>query len=343
MSKTISTDIPRATGLIIVEVRNSNPNGDPERDGAPRRRSGDIGEISPVSVKRKMRDLVGNKKGPIWLYLQNKFDVNETRFQILEERDRTRGEIKKMIVDDDSKPLEEKRFVQQYWDGRIFGNTFLEEAEGDTEESTTAGEKQTKKTSKGKNAKTEETIALKRNVKTGVVHFGLGLSVAPIELRTDFTLTNKAGVQEGKTAGMAPGAFKFVEHGIYAIPFFVNPTPASKSGCTKTDVDVALELIPYVYSHNPSLIRNQVKVLHAWYVEHNNQRGTFNDFDLIDVLMPKKEKDKDKPSAERNEYLIPNPLEDPDILKDFKGKLKELKDLEGKPTNIRDLMDLMRE
>lgn len=27
-----TNDIPRATGLIIVEVRNSNPNGDPERD-----------------------------------------------------------------------------------------------------------------------------------------------------------------------------------------------------------------------------------------------------------------------------------------------------------------------
>jgi CRISPR/Cas system type I-B associated protein Csh2 (Cas7 group RAMP superfamily) len=343
MSKIISTDIPRATGLIIVEVRNSNPNGDPERDGAPRRRRGDIGEISPVSVKRKMRDLVGNKKGPIWLYLQNKFDLKENLFQILEERDRKRGEIKKMIIEDDSKTLEEKRFVQNYWDGRIFGNTFLEEAEGKTEEGTPE-EKKTKGKSKDKTAKTEEAIALKRNVKTGVVHFGLGLSVAPVELRTDFTLTNKSGVQEGKTAGMAPGAFKFVEHGIYAIPFFVNPTPASKTGCTKTDVDVALELIPYVYSHNPSAVRTQVEVLHAWYAEHNNQKGSCSDFNLIDALKPRKKKkeEENKPSSDRSEYIIPNPKENPDILKDFKGKLKEFKDLEGNPTYIRDLMDLMR-
>lgn len=332
MSNTNGKDIPRATGLIIVEVRNSNPNGDPERDGAPRRRRGDIGEISPVSVKRKMRDLVGNKNGPIWLYLKGKFNLDKTRFDILEERDRKRGEIKKMIIEDDSKPLEEKRFVKMYWDGRVFGNTFLEEAEGETKE-IPSEIKSTKKTGKDKSEKVGEAIALKRNVKTGVLHFGLGLSVAPVALRTDFTLTNKAGVQEGKTAGMAPGAFKFVEHGIYAIPFFVNPTPASKTGCTKEDVAIALELIPYVYSHNPSLIRSQVKVLHAWYVEHNNQRGSFNDFDLIDVLMPKKEKDKDKPTAERTEYYIPNPMKNPDILNDFQGKI----------TNIRDLMDLMRE
>ncbi|MDN3515396.1 MAG: type I CRISPR-associated protein Cas7 [Candidatus Brocadia sp.] len=342
MSKTNDTIIPRATGLIIVEVRNSNPNGDPERDGAPRKRRGDIGEISPVSVKRKMRDLVGNKNGPIWLYLKGKFSLDDTHFGILEERDRNRVEIKKMIIKDDNRPLEEKQFVKQYWDGRVFGNTFLEGAEGETEESISEV-KPTSKTSKDKNVKMTEAIALKRNVKTGVVHFGLGLSVAPVEIRTDFTLTNKAGVQEGKTAGMAPGAFKFVEHGIYAIPLFVNPTPASKTGCTKKDIDVALELIPYVYSHNPSLIRTQVKVLHAWYVEHTNERGSFNDFDLIDALMPKKEKEKNKPSTERSEYRIPNPIEDQTVLEDFNGKLKELKDLKGKPTKILDLMDLMKE
>ncbi len=326
-----ANSIPRATGLIIVEVRNSNPNGDPERDGAPRRRRGDIGEISPVSVKRKMRDLVSNKKGPIWLYLQGKFKLDEASFEILEERGRKRGDIKKMIIEDDSKPLEDKRFVKKYWDGRIFGNTFLEEAEGETEE-ITADEKPAKNKGKDKNAKTEEAIALKRNIKTGAVHFGLGLSVAPVALRADFTLTNKSGVQEGKTAGMAPGAFKFVEHGIYAIPFFINPTPASKTGCTRQDVDVALELIPYVYSHNPSTVRTQVEVLHAWYIEHSNPKGSCNDFDLLDALAPKKKEAKDKPSFERNEYNIPNPKENPDILKKFEGKVV-----------IRDLMDLMRE
>ncbi|RJQ14665.1 MAG: CRISPR-associated protein [Nitrospiraceae bacterium] len=324
-----SNDIQRATGLIIVEVRNSNPNGDPERDGAPRKRRGDIGEISHVSVRRKMRDLVGNKKGPIWLYLQNKFSLDATRFQILEERDRKRGEIKKTIIEDDSKPLEEKRFVKTYWDGRVFGNTFLEEAEDEPKKSSTA--EKPSKADNGKNKKAEEALALKKNIKTGVVHFGLGLSVAPVSVRTDFTMTNKAGVEAGKTAGMAPGAFKFVEHGIYAIPFFVSPTPASVTGCTKQDVDVALELIPYVYSHNPSSIRTQVEVLHAWYAEHNNQRGSCNDFDLIDALMPKKREAKDKPSAVRSEYTIPNKKDHPDIFKQFDGRV-----------TIEDLMDRMR-
>jgi len=328
------TDIKRATGLIIVEVRNSNPNGDPERDGAPRRRRGDIGEISPVSVKRKMRDLVANKKGPIWLYLQNKFSLNEAQFDILEERGRKRSAIKGMIIKDKDKAIEDKEFVKQYWDGRVFGNTFLEKAEG---ESAGDASETTPENPSGEEtgSKAAEVLALKDSVKTGVIHFGLGLSVAPVTVRTDFTLTNKSAVQEDKTSGMAPGAFKFVEHGIYAIPFFVNPTQASKTGCKREDVEVALELIPYVYSHNRSLVRTQVEVLHAWYVEHNDQKGSCNDFDLIDALMPKKNEAKDKPSIARSEYDIPNPNEDK-----YKGIFKKF---DGKVVSFRDLMDLMRQ
>jgi len=30
--------VPRITGLLILEVRKSNPNGDPERESSPRQR-----------------------------------------------------------------------------------------------------------------------------------------------------------------------------------------------------------------------------------------------------------------------------------------------------------------
>ena len=47
--------IPRACGLLVIEVENSNPNGDPDRDSDPRQRPDGLGEISPVSFKRKPR------------------------------------------------------------------------------------------------------------------------------------------------------------------------------------------------------------------------------------------------------------------------------------------------
>ncbi len=58
-------DIKRATGLLIIEVINSNPNGDPDRESDPRQRPDSHGEITPVSYKRKNRD------SPAWRIRQN--------------------------------------------------------------------------------------------------------------------------------------------------------------------------------------------------------------------------------------------------------------------------------
>ena len=65
-SKQDNNLVPRITGLLVLEVRKSNPNGDPERESSPRQRPDGKGEISPVSVKRKLRDLVSEKEGIVW-------------------------------------------------------------------------------------------------------------------------------------------------------------------------------------------------------------------------------------------------------------------------------------
>lgn len=54
----MSDFIKRGTGLLLIDVKDSNPNGDPDRDSDPRMRQDGRGEISPVSFKRKLRDLV---------------------------------------------------------------------------------------------------------------------------------------------------------------------------------------------------------------------------------------------------------------------------------------------
>ena len=54
----------RGTGLLIIEVCGSNPNGDPDAEGEPRTIGADRrGLISPVSFKRKLRDIVADESG----------------------------------------------------------------------------------------------------------------------------------------------------------------------------------------------------------------------------------------------------------------------------------------
>lgn len=261
-------DVSRITGLLILEVRKSNPNGDPERESSPRQRPDGKGEISPVSVKRKLRDLVLEKEGVVWEEIKKTLGLADEGYEILESRGRNREEIKKKMEPKDGKIGQ--GFIDAYWDGRLFGNTFLEEGGSDT-------------------------------IRAGVAHFGVGVSIAPIDIEFS-TWTSKSGVEAGKDRGMAPMAFRVVKHGLYAVPFFVNPNAAHKTGCTKLDVDLMLHLLKHAYASTRSVVRSMVEVVHAHTLTHKSRAGSVSDFALLDAFTPKKTTDADKPSESVEDY-----------------------------------------
>ena len=299
----------RGTGLLVIEVRNSNPNGDPDRESDPRQRPDRRGEISPVSYKRKLRDLV-EWKGEVWSELANRLTLDNSHFGILEARGRDRKIIAGQLTGDG------QAFKDAYWDGRVFGNTFLESMKDEEAKKHGFSEQKIKE--------------FKVNaIKTGVVHFGLGLSVAPIDIERH-TNTNKAGVESDKDRGMAPMAYRFVPHGIYLMPFFVNPSAAAKTGCTGDDIALMLELIRYAYPHTRSHARPAVDLVKAWYVEHVDKLGSCSDFVILDALTPNKVGDADSPSKSLADYAIPADLPD---------ELKHKKDRHGQSAlNLIDLL-----
>ena len=271
----MSNEIKRATGLLVLEIVNSNPNGDPDRESEPRMRPNGLGEISPVSFKRKLRDLVGDHDAPFFKNLPTEFSDHPANYEILESRGRDRASITKEMGENiksfDQKTFLESPFVKKYWDARVFGNTFLEE---------------------GGN---------KGYIKTGVVQIGMGLSISPVNV-VHHTNTNKAGVQEGKNAGMAPMAYRVVEHGVYCMPFFVNPNYAGKSGCTAADIELLKLAIPYAYDLNRSAIRPDVRIRHAWYITHKNSLGSCPDYLLLEALTPERIGNPGDPSEKWSDY-----------------------------------------
>ncbi|MBN1552218.1 type I CRISPR-associated protein Cas7 [bacterium] len=284
----MSNAIKRVTGLLIIEVVNSNPNGNPDQESDPRVRDNGQGEISPVSFKRKLRDLMELTEGPVYqTVISNLNNVpNGYSFGILESRGRDRSAISKEMGDK-TKFEEEKflnsDFVRKYWDGRLFGNTFLEDG------------------------------GAKGYIKTGIAQFGMGLSIASVLIQRH-TNTNKSGVQEGKNQGMAPLAYRVVQHGVYVMPFFINPSLAKKSGCAACDVEVLKQLIPYAYDHTRSAIRPDVRIRHAWWMEHRKPLGSCPDHQLLDALTPRRKGDDPlAPSSTWADYMVPTKL--PDHLK----------------------------
>jgi CRISPR-associated protein Csd2 len=281
----VSATFNRGTGLIVINVVNSNPNGDPDGESEPRTFDGDgRGLISPVSFKRKLRDLMESEVGEVRraaLAAVAKTPSSHS-FGILESRGRDRKAISAMSLD---------TFRDAYWDGRVFGNTFVEEKD------------------KG------------RFITTGIVQIGPGVSVAPVEI-VRLTLTNKAGVEIDKDRGMAPLAFRVVRHGLYVMPYFVNPSAASKSGCDARDIEVLKFLIPHAYAHTASGIRPQVEIVHAWYAEHKTPLGSCPDPLILAALKPKKKSDPEEPSRSIEEYEIPA-----EIPEDIRARLASFEDL----------------
>ena len=295
--------IPRATGLLVIVAENSNPNGDPDQESDPRRRSHDNrGMITGVSFKRKLRDLVLRKDELVWPKVAEALEINNNNglwskdgfeFDILEQRD-IRSNVNELL-----KNNKFDEFKKRFWDARVFGNTFLEEGISDT-------------------------------IRSGVAQFGLAVSVSPVRVHR-LTKTKMAPAQsahegeQGPSRGMAPLAHRIVEHGVYGMPFFINPTGAQGkrgTGCTLLDIALLLKLIRYAYPHTKSDIRPLVEVRHAWYAEHEDDLGSFSEFELIEKLTPRRKGgDREKASVSgvplKDQYDLTDKMPI-----DFSGKLK---------------------
>jgi len=112
----------RHVGLLVLDVTMSNPNGDPDMESEPRTRELDgLGMISPVSLKRKLRDLVSGESevnsevkiySEVFEEAKKKLGLDPDNFRILEERGRDRDVIKAM---------DKAEFMRAFWDARMFG------------------------------------------------------------------------------------------------------------------------------------------------------------------------------------------------------------------------------
>lgn len=306
--------IPRATGLLVIAVRNANPNGDPDRESDPRQRSHDgRGYISGVSFKRKIRDLVELKEGEAWKHFQEELGLEENRYCILESRERGFKDVKdaaeawRKVVELIDKQKDGSHVANKYWDARVFGATFLEKGEDAPEGGgNTAGDH--------------------KHIRTGVAQFGIAVSVSPVRIQRD-TLTKKASAQETKDRGMAPLASRIVEDGVYCMPFFISPTAAIHSGCTAKDIALLLGLIKHAYPETRSVARSHgvIEVLHAWYAEHQDKLCSFSEFEFIEKMTPcRKGEDSERPSVSGvtlcEQYEVPNKIEDGLLKKKMKGE-----------------------
>jgi len=157
--------------------------------------------------------------------------LEDEEFDILEKRGRSREKILAEVKDGS--------FAGLYWDARVFG--------------------------------IRSWKSRRSWIKTGVVQFGMGISVAPVEVER-LTLTNKSGYRKARIAEWrhwdTGGATRGVRDAVLC-----ESDGSAEVGVQEARPEVMMKLVPHAYSHTASFVRPDVRVRHAWYAEHKSPLG----------------------------------------------------------------------
>lgn len=90
------------------------------------------------------------------------------------------------------------------------------------------------------------------------------------------------------------------------------------------DIYHLYDLYHFMFDLTRSNIRPDVRLRHAWYMEHKNKLGSCPDYLLIDALTPKRIENAEEPSASWQDYQ-----DVVDLPEELKQRLASVRDLAG--------------
>lgn len=258
--------------VLLFDVQNGNPNGDPDADNAPRvdPETGN-GLVTDVCIKRKIRNYVGLTRN---FLPPNNIFVKERGILANVQRDAYHA----LGIDPDGKSIDKARnyMCQNYFDVRSFGavmTTGKAESEADAE------------ANKGRKPKGSTKLWNCGQVR-GPVQFGFGISIDPVmsiaHTITRVALTNAtdAGQQavtgedgEDRAGSGQIGRKHGIPYGLYRMHGFISPFLAADTGFTKADLGLLIEALEHLFDHDHSASRGEMSVRRLVLFEHDLKLG----------------------------------------------------------------------
>jgi len=232
---------------VIVSVNNANPNGDPLNGNRPRVNFDGLGELSDVSIKRKIRNRLMQEGKKIFVQSD---DNRVDDYRSL--RNRAEGTIKKADMKDESKYREAA--CKEWIDVRSFGQVFA--FKGGEESGVSIGIR-------------------------GPVSIHPAFSVMPVLDRISSTQITKSVSGEGdgsKRGSDTMGMKHRVDHGVYVFYGSMNPQLAEKTGFSDKDAEAIKEAIKTLFRNDASSARPEgsMEVYKVYWWEHNSNNGQYS-------------------------------------------------------------------
>lgn len=242
--------------VMLFDVENGNPNGDPDAGNAPRI---DVetgqGIVSDVCIKRKIRNYVQLvKEGePEYNILIKPDKALNTKFTEAYEENSMKTGAKGKKEEDVTKARE--YMCKNYFDVRTFGAVM----------------------STG-----NDPCGIVR----GPVQVNFAKSVSPVFVQ-DITITRQARTTEERVAQGGKtemGRKTIIPYGLYRAEGYVSASLGNKTGLTENDLEVLWEAIFNMFEHDHSAARGKMCMQRVYIFKHDTVLGNCQSHKLFDLI-----------------------------------------------------------
>lgn len=248
---------------VIFRVTNANPNGDPLNGNRPRTDYSNYGEMSDVSIKRKLRDRLLER----WIDAGRNDDGNMIFVQSDDRkaddakslRARAEAGLGKELGSDKTADLACKKWL----DVRAFGQLFALKS----------NKKAGKKNEDGSDAEGDTGVSIGIR---GPVTVQSAFSVEPIDITSLQITKSVSGEGDGTKRGSDTMGMKHrVDQGIYRFYGSMNPQLAEKTGFTDADAEAIKQALPRLFENDDAAARpaGSMEVLKVVWWRHNCKAG----------------------------------------------------------------------
>ncbi|MBW2040728.1 MAG: type I-C CRISPR-associated protein Cas7/Csd2 [Deltaproteobacteria bacterium] len=275
---------------VILTVKHANPNGDPLNGNRPRVTYEGFGEMSDVSIKRKIRNRLQDMDHKIFVQSD---DNRVDDFGSLRER----ADATLKGIDTKDKKKYQEAACKTWLDVRAFGQVFPFKGK------------------KGKKSEGEEDSEGVSIPVRGPVSIHPAFSVATVLDRSSSLQITKSvsGEPSEKRGSDTMGMKHRVDHGVYVFYGSMNPQLASKTGFSDEDAQAIKEALRTLFVNDASSARPEgsMAVYKVYWWEHNSKNGQYSSAKVHRLLKVK----------------VKDEVEEPNDIENYDIKIDELPDL----------------
>jgi CRISPR-associated protein Csd2 len=269
----VSTIQNRFDFVMLFDVQDGNPNGDPDAGNLPRvdPQTGQ-GLVTDVCLKRKVRNYVLAAKGQVSgydIFVKEKAVLNDL---IEASWDQANKGMKISSKDEKESGLERTRIrmCETYFDIRAFGAVLS--------------------TGKEKKGEGPDDKKLRKNAGQvrGPIQFTFGRSVDPIFAQehsiTRMAVTTAERAEELSGDNRTMGRKNTVPYGLYVAHGFISPQFAKQTGFSSDDLDLLWSSLRTMFELDRSAARGLMSMRRAIAFKHSSELGDAPAHKLFDLV-----------------------------------------------------------